>query len=140
MKKIHHYQTSIVWTGNSGTGTDGYTKYDRSYTIQSIHKPIIHGSSDAAFRGDVTKYNPEDLLVASLASCHMLWYLHLCAVAGVIVVAYSDNAVGTMIETDNGGGRFSEVILHPTITIKDTSMQEQAILLHNKAHELCFIA
>jgi len=139
MKK-HHYNTTIKWTGNLGTGTSGYKNYERSHNISAENKPDILGSSDAAFRGDKTKYNPEDMLVASVSACHMLWYLHLCSDAGVVVVDYTDTAEGIMVEDVNGGGRFSEIILNPQVIVKEIFMVEKAETLHQKAHELCFIA
>lgn len=139
MGKQHCYKSNISWTGNDGNGTFSYTSYRRDFSVQVANKPVLEGSSDPAFRGDLTKYNPEDLLVISLSSCHMLWYLHLCSEAGIIVVDYRDEATGTM-EENAKGGRFTEVTLHPLVTVQDKSMIEQANTLHHKAHELCFIA
>jgi organic hydroperoxide reductase OsmC/OhrA len=139
-EKIHRYTAKILWTGNQGMGTSGYQAYDRSHVVSINNKRDIPCSSDPSFRGDETKYNPEELLVASISSCHMLWYLHLCAAAGVVVFGYEDNATGSMIENANGSGRFKEVILHPVVTVTESSMIEKAIELHNKANELCFIA
>ena len=136
----HKYILTIKWTGNKGTGTSAYRAYDRSHLIIAENKPEISGSSDPAFLGDKTKYNPEELLVASLSSCHMLWYLHLCAEAGVIIVDYTDNATGIMMETPSGGGKFQEVTLYPIVTVAENSMKEKADQLHQKANELCFIA
>ncbi len=138
--KEHNYKLSIRWTGNKGEGTKNYTAYERSHVIKVENKPDILGSSDPAFRGDSTMYNPEELLVASLSSCHMLWYLHLCAEANVIVIDYVDHATGIMVENASGGGRFTEVMLNPVVTVKEASMCNKAIDLHLKAHELCFIA
>lgn len=138
--KEHHYNLTIQWTGNTGSGTSGYRAYDRSHTISSENKPDILASSDPAFRGDRTKYNPEELLVASLSGCHMLSFLHLCADAGVVVMDYKDQATGTMIQTPDGGGHFIEVILNPIVTVADASMVEKANGLHHKASEQCFIA
>jgi len=140
MEKRHYYELTTAWTGNKGTGTDGYQRYDRSYTLSCKDKPAIYGSSDPAFRGDKHKYNPEELLVASLSSCHMLWYLHLCAEAGVIVVAYIDQAEAIMVESPDGGGKFEAVTLKPLVTVKSVDMVEAAKGLHQKANELCFIA
>jgi len=139
MKK-HTYQLEIHWTGNRGTGTSGYRAYERSHTIQSGEKEVILCSSDPAFRGDPSRYNPEELLVASLSACHMLWYLHLCAEAGIVVTDYSDKAMGIMEEKPHGGGYFTQVTLNPVITITEPSRIEEANLLHKKASELCFIA
>lgn len=136
----HNYKLNNIWTGNRGEGTATYKGYDRDHVITAGNKPGIPGSSDPAFRGNPARYNPEELLVASLSSCHMLWYLHLCASAGVIVVEYVDEATGVMEETADGGGHFTEVTLHPTITVKDRSMIDTADTLHEKAHQLCFIA
>lgn len=140
MKGQHGYKATIKWTGNKGIGTADYTSYERSYEVAIAGKPTIFGSSDAAFRGDATKYNPEDLLVTSLSSCHMLWYLHLCSAAGVIVLDYSDDATGLMTETSDGGGFFAEVTLNPVVTVRELSMVETANELHKKANKLCFIA
>jgi organic hydroperoxide reductase OsmC/OhrA len=140
MAKTHQYQVTIQWTGNSGEGTSTYRSYERSHTITGENKAEILASSDPVFRGDKTKYNPEDLLVASLSACHLLSYLHLCAVNGVVVVDYSDHASGKMEETPDGGGHFLEVTLNPTVTVLDQSMVTRANALHEKANELCFIA
>ena len=113
---------------------------DRAYEIKAQGKPVIIGSSDPAFRGDRTKYNPEELLVASVSSCHLLWYLHLCAEAGVIVIDYRDCAIGKMSEDKNGSGRFTEVILQPEVTIAADNSVEKAKQLHEEAHQFCFIA
>lgn len=140
MGRQHHYQLTINWKGNKGTGTSGYRDYERDYSILSENKVEILASSDAAFRGDKTKYNPEDLLVASISACHMLSYLHLCAVNGVVVVEYADHASGTMEETADGGGHFNEITLNPTITVTEASMIEKANALHEAANKICFIA
>jgi len=140
MNEQHNYKLTVKWTGNNGTGTSNYKEFERSYLILVDNKVEIPGSSDPAFRGDKTKHTPEDLLVASVSSCHMLWYLHLCAVAGIIVTDYIDHATSIMIETANGGGKFTEVTLNPTVTITDISMTEKANELHKKANELCFVA
>ena len=140
MSANHLYQARIEWTGNKGSGTEHYKNYERSHTITIDGKPEILASSDPAFRGDKLKYNPEELLVASLSSCHMLWYLHLCAEAGVIVTEYVDHATGIMAETSNGGGHFIEVILKPVVTVTEKRMIDKANELHKKANERCFIA
>jgi organic hydroperoxide reductase OsmC/OhrA len=140
MPRQHHFIATIQWTGNQGTGTDHYTHYERSHQISIPGKPDLSASSAAAFRGDASLHNPEDLLVASISSCHMLWYLHLCADAGVIVTAYTDEATGVLTQTASGGGQFTEVTLHPNVTVQETSMIEKANELHHKAHEFCFIA
>jgi organic hydroperoxide reductase OsmC/OhrA len=140
MIKDHHYKSTVQWTGNKGAGTDDYTSYERSHQISIENKPVILGSSDPAFRGDKTKHNPEDLLVSSLSACHMLWYLHLCAQAGVVVIDYFDHATGIMTETEKGGGHFIEVTLNPVVTVLEESMIDLANDLHAKANERCFIA
>ena len=140
MSKKHVFNASLIWDGANGTGTTSYTAYSRNHTISGKGKPNIPGSSDPAFRGDGTRYNPEELLIASLSSCHMLWYLHLCSEAGVIVTAYTDNATGTMTEDNTGNGRFTEVTLNPVVTVKEKAMEAKATELHHKAHEKCFIA
>jgi organic hydroperoxide reductase OsmC/OhrA len=140
MSNKHIFNTSLTWNGANGVGTTDYRAYSRNHIISGKGKPDIPGSSDPVFRGDASRYNPEEFLIASLSSCHMLWYLHLCADAGVIVTAYEDHASGTMDIDKDGGGRFSEVILNPIVTVKDSSMVKAAIELHNNAHKKCFIA
>jgi len=123
-----------------GTGTSGYRDYQRSLEISADGKSSIAGSSDAAFRGDRTRWNPEDLLVASLSACHELWYLHLCAEAGVVVEAYVDEAVGVMEEAADGGGQFVEVVLRPRVRPAPGSDRDKIQSLHHEAHAKCFIA
>ena len=140
MMKNHQYKATISWTGNLGTGTSTYKAFSRNHEINIDGKPTIPGSSDPSFRGDGTRYNPEELLVASLSSCHMLWYLHLCSEAGVVVVDYTDNATGTMAETPDGSGYFTEVTLYPMVVVRDASMVNKANELHHEANKYCFIA
>lgn len=140
MGKEHKYKTNVEWTGNKGTGTSNYREFERSHTISVEKKVSILCSSDPAFRGDSSKYNPEELLVSSISSCHMLWYLHLCSEAKVVVLEYTDFATGTMVENANGSGQFSEVVLKPLVKVKDASMIDEAQALHKKANEFCFIA
>ncbi|BAZ44673.1 OsmC family protein [Chondrocystis sp. NIES-4102] len=137
--QTHHYQVQVVWTGNNGYGTNNYQAYDRSHSIIVPGKPTILGSSDVAFRGDPTKYNPEELLLASVSSCHMLWYLHLCATNCVVVTSYLDQPIGIMQENKDGSGKFVEVILKPVVTITANSDQLQAAQLHLQVHQYCFI-
>ena len=138
--KEHHYDLNTEWTGSNGKGTTGYRDYERSYTIAIENKINLNGSSDPAFRGDKNRHNPEDLLLASLSSCHMLSYLHVCVMHNITVTAYTDHAKGTMSELSGGSGHFTEVLLQPIVTVKELSMIQKAIELHHKAHELCFIA
>lgn len=140
MNRSHNYSTNLTWKGNTGQGTINYKGYERSHEIHVEGKPVIYSSSDPAFRGDRTKYNPEELLIASISSCHMLWYLHLCSEAGIIIIEYSDNATGIMEESTDSGGRFTEVTLNPVVVINDESKTAHAVDLHKRANELCFIA
>ena len=135
----HHYRVAVEWTGNHGTGTDGYRKYGREHVIRIDGKPDIAGSADPAFRGDVGRHNPEEMLVTALSTCHMLAYLHLATVAGVVVTAYVDAAEGTM-ETAGNSGHFTEVVLRPVVTIAPPSDSAKAESLHEDAHHACFIA
>lgn len=139
MKK-HIYKTQLIWTGNTGRGTASYRAYQRDYTIQIEGKPEIKGSSDPAFRGDKNRHNPEELFVASLSSCHMLWYLHLCAENEITVIDYEDKAEGVMTEKESGAGYFESVILKPKVTILEADKKELAQRLHHQANEMCFIA
>ena len=135
----HSYALKLTWTGNRGDGTATYASYARDYDITADGRPVLQGSSDPTFRGDPARYNPEQFLVAALSSCHMLSYLHLCAVHQVVVVSYVDNATGSMQQTTDGSGRFVEVTLNPTVTISSGDPQK-ALALHHEAHEKCFIA
>ncbi len=139
MTHQHRYRVDLEWTGNRGSGTDGYRNYSRDHVIRIDGKPPIDGSSDPTFRGDATRYNPEDMLVAALSTCHMLSYLHMATVAGVVVTAYTDAAEGTMA-TEGDGGRFVEVVLHPVVTISAASDPARAEAAHETAHHACFIA
>jgi organic hydroperoxide reductase OsmC/OhrA len=138
--KEHTYGVSIEWTGNSGVGTTSYTSYSRDHLVSSAGKPAIEASSDPAFRGDATRYNPEELMLASVSSCHMLWYLHLCSARGISVIQYRDSASGTLELTANGGGQFARVELRPQVTVAPGSDSTLAAALHQQAHQLCFIA
>jgi organic hydroperoxide reductase OsmC/OhrA len=140
MSKHHHYHLTVTWTGNKGQGTKDYTAYDRSHTVEVKGKKKLLCSSDSAFRGDKKKYNPEDMLLASLSACHMLWYLHLCADEGVEVLEYKDEAEAKMITTSSGAGYFTEVVLKPTVVVARSSMIRKALELHKKANHMCFIA
>ena len=139
MNHPHRYRVDVEWTGNRGTGTDGYRNYSRNHVIRIPGKPDLAGSSDPAFRGDATRHNPEDMLVAALSACHMLSYLHMATVAGVVVVAYDDSAEGTMA-TEGDGGHFTEVVLRPVVTIRADSDPGKALAAHEAAHHACFIA
>jgi organic hydroperoxide reductase OsmC/OhrA len=137
--KTHAYQTQLHWAAD-GDGTKTYRSYSRDFTIGASGKPPIPGSSDPAFRGDAARYNPEELLVASLSSCHMLWYLHLCSRSGIAVLEYRDDAIGTMEEDARGAGRFVRVELRPAVTIAAGDDPSRAVALHDEAHRFCFIA
>lgn len=136
----HHYQLRSTWTGNRGSGTSGYRDYARDVTLEVSGKPDVLASSDKPFRGDPARWNPEDLLLASLSECHLLSYLHACVQAGVVVVGYRDDATGMMREDRAGGGAFIEVVLHPHVTVADASMVEAATAAHAQAAAECFIA
>lgn len=139
--KTHQYQINLEWTGNEGQGTLNYRAYSRDHLLSGLDKLVaIPGSSDPSFRGDPERYNPEEMLVASLSACHMLWFLHLCAVNKIVVTDYQDQAAGTMEETSDGGGRFREVTLRPVVTVTEDEMISRAAALHEEAHRLCFIA
>jgi organic hydroperoxide reductase OsmC/OhrA len=137
---IEQYDVEVAWTGDLGGGTASYRDYSRAHEISAVGRPVISGSSDPHFRGDREAWNPELLLVASLSSCHMLWYLHLCADAGVVVRDYRDHAEGRMQLESNGRGRFDSVLLRPEVTVEHAATIDAARHLHDLAHERCFIA
>ncbi len=139
--KEHHYETQLNWTGNKGFGTKDYRSYSRDFEVSALGKNhIIEGSSDPSFRGDKSRYNPEDVFVSSISSCHMLWFLHLCSVNKITVLEYKDKAIGTMVEAKDGSGKFKEVILHPAIVVSQEVDPGLINQLHSKANKMCFIA
>jgi len=136
----HLYELTLEWTGDRGTGTKSYAGYGRDHIVSAEGRSKIRGSADPAFRGDSSRWNPEQLLLAALSQCHMLAFLHLCSQAGVVVHEYVDRPTGTMTTDLDGSGQFTEVVLRPRVTVAahdQTSMAEQ---LHEKAHAMCFIA
>ncbi|MGA5819417.1 OsmC family protein [Kitasatospora sp. NPDC094028] len=139
MTKQHTYTVEINWTGNQGTGTRDYRSYARDHEVAAPGLPTIPGSSDPAFRGDPARWNPEQLLLASISQCHLLWYLHLCSVNGVVVTSYTDQPVGQMAETADGG-HFTSAVLRPRIEVAEEGMVDKAVALHADAHRSCFIA
>jgi organic hydroperoxide reductase OsmC/OhrA len=136
----HNYKLTTVWTGNKGDGTQNIRTYDRSHTVSIEGKPELFLTTDNPTVGDKSKLNPEDLLVTAISSCHMLSYLYVCSMEGVVITDYIDNATGIMVEQACGGGSFKEVTLNPIVHVADESMVEKAIELHHKAHEICYIA
>jgi organic hydroperoxide reductase OsmC/OhrA len=140
VSRQHRYTATIEWTGNRGDGTADYRSYDRDHEITAEHAGTILGSADPAFRGNPSRWNPEQLLVVAAAQCHMLAYLHLAATNGVVVTGYVDHPTAVMTEDGAGGGRFTEIVLHPLVTVSDAAMIETADALHEPANEACFIA
>lgn len=138
--KQHTYEVRVEWTGNSGEGTKTYKSYQRDHRITCDGKPDILGSSDPTFRGDRSRYNPEELLVASLSSCHMLWYLHLCSVNHITVLDYRDSASGVMAEHEDGSGEFVQVTLMPVVRVQAGDDRARSLALHDEAHRYCFIS
>ncbi len=140
MKHQHNFELTTVWTGNNGEGTKNVRTYNRNHTVSITGKPDLLLTTDNPSVGDQSKLNPEDLLVAAISSCHMLSYLYLCAMDGIVVISYTDKTTGIMIELLSGGGSFKEVQLNPEVLVADKSMVAKAIELHHKAHEICYIA
>lgn len=137
---LHTYSAELSWSGAVTGGTTSYTSYSRDHDVIFDGKPPLPGSADPVFRGDPTRYNPEELLVAALAQCHMLWFLHLAAVAGIVVVGYTDRATGTMRVEAAGHGQFTEVVLRPCVTVTGEAADADLAGLHARAQEHCFIA
>lgn len=141
MSQQHKYQLNLEWTGAGESGTQNYTSYSRDYLINGESKSAdILGSSDPSFRGAKERYNPEEMLLASLSSCHMLWFLHLCAERGVIVKGYKDAPTGIMSTDSSGKGKMTLVTLKPVVTISKDSVPADIDEIHDEAHEFCFIA
>jgi organic hydroperoxide reductase OsmC/OhrA len=140
MAMVHKYDLTVTWTGAAGGGTDSYRSYDRAHEVTADGPPPLSGSADPHFRGDPSRWNPEQLLLAALSQCHMLSFLSLCSRAGIVVTAYTDHAHGTMTGTADGGGCFTEVVLRPEVEIAEQGMADKALALHGDAHRVCFIA
>jgi len=139
--KTHNYQTALKWDGNLGEGTSGYQNYSRNHLLWGPEKnEAILASSDPNFQGDSDRYNPEELFLSSIATCHMLWYLHLCASENIIVESYTDRPAGIMIENKDGSGQSERVTLYHPVLLKAESMIEKEISLHQKADAMCFIS
>jgi len=136
----HEYTSHIEWTGNLGEGTLTYKGYDRSWTMSTPGKPVLACSNDPMLGGDAMKYNPEDILLSALSACHMLWYLHLAAVAGIVVRSYSDDPLGIGETLAGGQGRFLRAELRPTITVDPGTDFVRADAIHGEVHDFCFIA
>ena len=140
-KHHHEYRIGTRWTGNLGSGTSGYRDYSRDHeTTGDGKRHVIEGTSDPVFRGDATRYNPEELMVAALSNCHMLWVLHLCADTGIVVTEYEDDAWGEAVENADGSGEMTQVILRPRVRITDASRAEEMVRIHARAHGLCAMA
>lgn len=140
MGPLHSYSVTVDWTAGHGRGTESYASYARDHIVQIEGKPPLPGSSDAAFRGASDRYCAEDLFVAALSQCHMLWFLHKAALRGVIVTGYTDRATGTMRVETAGAGQFTEVVLHPKVRLTYSVDEEIIAELHQQAHDHCFIA
>lgn len=140
MNGDHRYAVNVAWTGNRGTGTSGYREYGREHSISAAGKPSIEASADRSFHGNADRWNPEELLLAALSECHLMSYLHVAVKHGVVVVDYTDDATGTMVQTPDGGGHFTEAVLRPRVTVADPAQIDLAESLHAEAAGLCFIA
>lgn len=138
--RIHDYALELAWEGDRTVGTSDYASYRRGFRISVEGKADLLGSADPAFRGEPHLHNPEDLMLAAVAACHMLAYLALCARSGITVVRYSDAAQGRLELRPDGGGRFAAITLRPHVGVAPGSDAGAASALHGKAHELCFIA
>jgi organic hydroperoxide reductase OsmC/OhrA len=137
----HGYEIELEWTGDRGEGTTGPRAYGRTHVVRATGKlHDLQGSSDRVFHGDRERWNPEELLLAALADCHMLSYLYAAARHGVVVRGYTDAASATLREDGRGGGALVGAVLRPRVLVADASMIEAAQSLHAEAAELCFIA
>jgi len=140
LARQHEYRARVEWTGNRGDGTRTYRGYDRTWDIATPGKPVIHCSNDPLLGGNPSLPNPEDLLIASLSACHMLWYLHLASAAGIVVHSYRDDPTATGETSPNGAGRFLDATLRPHIVVEAGADLAEAEAIHHRVHEFCFIA
>jgi organic hydroperoxide reductase OsmC/OhrA len=140
MASEHEFSCQTEWTGNRGEGTSGLRKFDRTWSISTPGRAVVEGSADPQFGGKADRPNPEDLLMASLSACHMLWYLHLATVAGIVVQSYVDKPVGYGEVEKSGVGRFLRATLRPHIVLAAGTDQAKADAIHHEIHKYCFIA
>ncbi|PZE28849.1 MULTISPECIES: OsmC family protein [unclassified Curtobacterium] len=136
----HDHTVEVRWTGDRGTGTSDHRAYGRDHVVSAAGKPDLPGSAAQPFRGDADRWNPEDLLVAALAQCHMLSYLHVAALAGITVVEYEDRATGHLDVHPDGSGELTDALLRPVVTILEPDRVADATAAHARASSLCFIA
>lgn len=136
----HLFKAELIWTSTKKEEETTSKFYSKSHQIKIEGKRVLDISAAKAFKGDPELYNPEDLLLSSLVSCHMMSYLYVCSQNGIEVLEYSDIAEATLEVSDNGSGRFTEVRLKPKVKISNSDKLELAIELHTKANQLCFIA
>lgn len=140
MSREHYYDLAVTWTGNTGKGTATYRSYERDHVVSAPGKPDILSSADPTFLGNESRWNPELQLIAALSQCHLLWYLHLAAGAGIQVMSYRDQPSGVMVEENTGAGQFESVTLHPHVTVADPADLNRADQLHHRVDEYCFIS
>lgn len=140
MSTEHKYTAAIAWTGNRGEGTRTYRGYDRTWEIRTPGKPPVACSNDPLLGGNPALHNPEDLLLSALASCHMLWYLHLASNAGITVIAYEDTPEAVGESEPDGAGRFLRATLRPKVTVLTGTDLAKADAIHRKIHDVCYIA
>ncbi|MEM8686346.1 MAG: OsmC family protein [Pseudomonadota bacterium] len=138
--KEHDFTAQVVWTGNQGEGTKSYRSYTRNWSVTTPGKPEIHCSNDPLLGGDPSLHNPEDMLIATVSACHMLWYLHLASAAKIVVTGYVDTPVGTGQSEPDGTGRFIKAVLKPVIEVERGTDLEKADQIHYQIHNHCFIA
>ncbi len=136
MRSTHLFKSVLNWQSDKHP----VKRYIKNHTISFEGKSDLHVSAAKAFKGDPSLHNPEDLLLSSLISCHMMSYLYVCSLHQINVLTYTDNATGTLETDEKGSGRFIEVHLQPVVTIDNPAQKELANALHQKANELCFIA
>lgn len=136
----HLFKAAINWTSKQNPPDSTKRFYSKSHQIKIEGKPVLEVSAAKAFKGDPELYNPEDLLLSSLVSCHMMSYLYVCSQNGIEVLEYSDNAEATLEVSPNGSGRFVAAKLYPKVKILNPEQIQLALDLHQKANELCFIA
>lgn len=132
----HFFKAILNWQDEKNPAT----RYIKNHTLSFEGKADLKLSAAKAFKGDPDLHNPEDLLLSSLMSCHLMSYLYVCSLHQINVLSYSDNAIGTLETDEKGSGRFVEVHLHPVVIIDNPAQIDLANALHKKANELCFIA
>jgi organic hydroperoxide reductase OsmC/OhrA len=134
------YEIILFYPADSAQQMPPDAAFSRNSILRAADKPEIDASSPASLGGDASRYNPEELMLMSLAQCHMLTYLAIAAKKRIGVLAYTDRASGVLGTGANGKISFQSATLHPRVTVARGTNLADAQAIHEKAHANCFMA